>query len=176
MIADSNNDLAQVGYLKDAAWSTSTVFFFWECIACNSTNGQPLSIFPQQFQAVGDPSNFDYQDSYTTLDNTGDGDTVTMEVQPYADPDLTSNLAAYGVINGLWTPNNDEFFGEIHWDQTQTMGVPLHKCYFYSVSEWSSSGFYNVFLSNSSWGHSHNDNSVVEDVNESEFRIWDTRG
>jgi hypothetical protein len=177
MIADYDSDLAQVGYVMYGSWSTSTVYFFWECITCDNSDGEPLSTLPQQFEAMGDPSNFDYQDTYTTLDNTTDNDTVEMEVQPYEDPDLTENLAAYGVISGLWDPTNDEFEGEIHWDESQTMGVPSHKCYFYDIEEWyPGTGFDTVYLSNSSWIHNHTDNSVVADVNEYEFRIWDSRG
>lgn len=165
--------LAQEGWVKNAAWSTDTVYFFWECNSCNAVDGEPLAAVPNEFAAVGDSSNFDYQDQFITLDY---GTVILMEIQPYIDPDLTSDLTAYGVPVH-WTPTTDQWAGEIHWDETEVPGTPSHKCYFYDVSEWSTStqSFEPVDLSNvdqldtATYGD-------IYDVNASEFRIYDTRG
>jgi hypothetical protein len=101
--------IAQIGYAKYAQWSTTSVYYFWECNDC-ATNEV------DNFATLSNPSNHSL-DAYTVYNSSGT-DLFIKNGNGIAND--KPNFAA----------NQAEFLGEIHDAYTQMPGDTNHQVIF----------------------------------------------
>jgi len=138
MITDgTGTDFAQSGELMNAAWSTTTVYYFTECGLCDNTDGSIQTSAPVNKGAVGQQSNSSYNDEYSSWFTPSTGVT-TQQIAPANDPTLTSNLNTYSVM--LFTPSEYDFYGEVHYPESQMPGITSNHDVLSSIQGLSSPG------------------------------------
>jgi len=153
----NSSELAQVGWVKWGAWSTSTVYAFYE-YGYSTELEPPIQIYP-----MNSSSEYGTVDSYAVFTNGSAVTEFLINDIEEADESLSWN----------WTANQDQWFGETHYPQDQTPGDLDHPVEFYNIAS----------LHAGVW---QNQNTAAEEKNTSPygsgswptgnaFEIWDTR-
>lgn len=149
----SGNELAQVGYLRLAQWSTSKTYYFYEY-------GDQTTLYNPVMLAV-DTKNWGASDEFTTYYNSGNG---------YIEPVINGQVQVY--IYVTWGANDQQWFAEVHSPQDYVVGGYNHHSLFGNVQYLFSGKWYNINTSS----YMYNDTPYgTFYTTGSSFYVWDTR-
>jgi len=115
---DSIPAIAQVGWVKDSAWSTSTVYAFYEYGEDSSGLNPPMMIYP-----MTSASEYGLVDQYSVYTNGNKDVQFVIDGENYSPSGITLD----------WTANQDLWMGETHFPQDQTPGDTQHEVEFYNI-------------------------------------------
>ncbi|MGN6373072.1 MAG: hypothetical protein ACTHM1_08780 [Solirubrobacteraceae bacterium] len=135
---NNGNELAQVGWLKNTAWSSSTVYYFYEY-------GESGTLYlPVAVGVVPNPTEYGVADKFTVY--TSSGNTALFIIN------------GSGVANaGLnWTANNAQWFSETHSNSDQTAGDTAHGVEYYGTQHLYNGSWYNDIAVNNAYDNAPN--------------------